>query len=83
MEAVQPGTVANTSWAKWVGDCEYDNEREDGIKSSKMAEQGDVSTARNVAALIQPMGKSKRQAQKVLVMINGKETRRNEGIKNK
>jgi len=45
------------------------------------AEMLDVNASPNVPGLFQPTQKSKRQAEKVLVMVNTMETRRNEGIK--
>jgi len=93
-----PERISDTNdWLNWNGDldnpnhseedCAADNESDlepnTGIEDPECPEQQDVSAAPNVPGLAQPTRKSKRQAEKVLVMVNGVETRRNKrGKKN-
>jgi len=51
------------------------------IGDPESTEQRDVSAAPNVPKLIQRTHKSKRQADKVLVMVNAIEMTRNKGVK--
>jgi len=60
-------------------DIEYNN----GIENSECPEQQDLSATSNVPRLVRPTRKSKRQAEKVLVIVNAVETRRNKGGKKK
>ena len=64
-------------------DFQSDIEQDKNIEYPGSREQRDVSAAWNVPALIRPTQKSKRQAEKVLMMVNGMETRRNMGVKKK
>jgi len=87
----------NDDWLNWNGDLDNPNDSEDncaaddesdierniGIENSEYPEQQDVSTAPNVPGLVRPRRKSKRQAEKVLVMVNAVEMRRNKGWKEK
>jgi hypothetical protein len=50
-------------------------EQEKCIKDPECPEQWDVSASPNVPGLILPIQKSKRQAEKQLVMVNAIETR--------
>jgi hypothetical protein len=51
------------------------------INDQDFPEQQEVSDPRNVPRLVQHTGKSKIQADKVLVTVNGIETGRNNGVK--
>jgi hypothetical protein len=66
-------------------DCVADNESDivqtNGVENPECAEQQDVSAVPNVPGLVQPIRKSERQAEKVLVTVNAIETRRNKGVK--
>jgi len=80
-------------WLNWNGDLDKPNHSEEdcaaaneseiahnnGIEDPECPEQQDVSAAPNVPRLIRPTRKSTRQAEKVLVIVNGVETRRNKG----
>jgi hypothetical protein len=82
-------------WLNWNGDLgnpndsdddcaaeiESDMEQDNSIEDPECPEQRDVSSAPNVPRLIRPTCKSKRQAEKVFVMVNTIETRRNKGVK--
>jgi len=84
-------------WLNWKGDLdnpieseedctvddESDIEQNNGIEDPECPEQQDVSTTPNVPGLVRPTWKSKRQAEKLLVMVNAAETRRNKGGKKK
>jgi hypothetical protein len=87
-------SISDTNdWLNWNGDLHNPNDTQDdstaddesdieqnkGIDVSQCPEQQDVSAAPNVPRLVRPTQKSKRQAQKVLVMVNAVETRRNKG----
>jgi len=88
---------ATDDWINWNGDLDDPNDSEDdcaaddesdiepntGIEDRECPEQQDVSAAPNVPGLVWPTRKSKRQAEKVLVMVNGVETWRNKGGKKK
>jgi len=93
-----PESISDTDdWLNWNGDLDNPNDSEDdctadnesdigpnnGIEDPECAEQQDVSAAPNVPGLVRLTRKSKRQAEKVLVMVNAVETRRNEGGKKK
>jgi hypothetical protein len=69
----------NDSEENSAADNESDIEPINGIEYLEFPEQQDGSAAPNVPRLIQPTRKSKRQAEKVWVTVNGVETRRNEG----
>jgi len=62
-------------------DIECDIEHEKRIEDPECPEQWDVRDAINVPGLIWPTWKSKRKAEKALVMVNAIETRRNKGVK--
>jgi hypothetical protein len=84
-------------WLNWNGDwhnpnnseeeCavadESDIEHNNGIEDPECPEQQDVSAAQNVPRLVRPTRKSKRHGEKVLVMVNAVETRRNKAGKKK
>jgi hypothetical protein len=93
-----PDSISVTEdWLNWNGDLDYPNDSEEDcaadndsviehnhcIEDPDCPEQQDVSTAPNVHGLVRPTGKSKRQAEKVLVTVNAAETRRNKGGKKK
>jgi len=73
----------NDSEDDWVVDVETDIDADDNIEGPQCPEQWDVSTTPNVAGLIRRTRKSKRQAEEVVVMVNEKETRRNNAAKKK
>ena len=68
-------------------DCEADDESDmelhNGIGDSETPEQRNVSAAPNVPGLIWPIRRSKKKVEKMLMMVNIMETRRNERIKKK
>jgi len=66
-----------------VADVDSDLEQDNSIEDLECPEQWDVSAMPNVAGLIGPTQKSKRQAEKVLMTVNTIETRRNNGVKKK
>jgi len=66
-----------------AADDESDIEHNNGIEDPECPEQRDVSAAPNVPGLVRPTRKSKRQDEKVLVIVNAVETRRNKGRKKK
>jgi len=66
-----------------AADDESGTEQNNGIEDLECPEQQDVSAAPNVSGLVRPTGKSKRQAEKVWVMVNAIETPRNKGGKKK
>jgi len=63
-----------------VAEVESDIEQGNRIEDPECPEQQDVSTVPTVPGLIRPTQKSKRQAEKVLMMVNAIETRMNMGI---
>jgi len=73
----------NDSEEDCAADDESDIEPNTGIEDPECPEQHDVSASPNVPGLVRPTRKSKRQAEKVLVMVNGVEMRRNTGGKKK
>jgi hypothetical protein len=93
-----PESFSDThDWLNWNGDLDTQNDSEDdcaaddesdigpnnGIDDPECPEQQDVSTMPNVHGLVRPTRKSKRQAEKVLVMVNAVETGRSKGGKKK
>jgi len=97
-EDIAPEGIPDTDdWLNWNGDLDNPNDSEEdcaaddesdiepntGIEDPECPAQQDVSAARNVPGLVRPTRKSKRQAEKVLVMVNGVETRRNKVGKKK
>jgi hypothetical protein len=66
-----------------AADDESDIQHNKGIKDPECPEHKDVSAAPNVAGLVRPARKSKRQAEKVLVTVNAVETRSNKAWKKK
>jgi len=66
-----------------VADVESDIEQDDSIGDPEWPEQRHVSASPNVPGLILPTGKSKRQAEKVIMTISAIETSRNKGVKKK
>ena len=85
------------NWLDWNGDLDNPNDSEDdcaadvesdrdqdnSIKDPESPEQDDVGAAPDVSGLIWLTPKSKSHAEKVLVMVNAIETRRNQGVKKK
>jgi hypothetical protein len=85
------------NWLNWNGHFDNPNESEDdytvhdesdiehtnGIENPECQEQQDVCAGPNVPRLVQTIRKSTRQAEKVLVMVNAVQARRNKGVKNK
>jgi hypothetical protein len=93
-----PESILDTEdWLNWNGDLDNPNDSEDDcaadvesdmdqenvIEDPESQEQQDVSGTLNVPALIRPIRKSKRHAEKLLVTVNAMETRRNKGEKKK
>jgi len=93
-----PESISHTDdWPNWNGDLENPNDSEEDcaadnesdtehnncIKDPECPEQQDVSAVPDAHRLVRPTGKSNGQAEKVLVMINVVETRRNSGGKKK
>jgi len=89
-----PERIPDTDdWLNWNGDLDNPNKKEEncaaddksnidpntGIEDPECSEQQDVSAAPTLPGLVRPTWKSKRQAEQVLVMVNGVETRRNKG----
>jgi len=64
-----------------AADVESDIEHDNGIENPEYPERQYVSAAPNVPRLIRPTRKSTRHVEKVMVMVNAMETRRNKGIK--
>jgi hypothetical protein len=56
-------------------------ELDNGSENSETPEQWDVSAAPNVPGLIQPIRRTKKKVEKVLITVNIMKTRRNKGIK--
>jgi len=71
----------NDSKEDCAADDESDIEHKNFIEDPECPEQQDVSAAPNVLGFVRPTQKSKRQAEKVLVMVNAVETWRNKGRK--
>ena len=72
----------NNSKDNWEADNESDIELDNGIKDRKTPEQWIMSAVPNVPRLIQTSCRSKETAEKVLMMVNTIETRRNKGTYN-
>ena len=85
-----PERIPDTDdWLNWNGDLDNPNKKEEncaaddksnidpntGIEDPACSEQHDVSAAPTLPGLVRPTWKSKRQAEQVLVMVNGVETR--------
>jgi hypothetical protein len=82
-------------WLNWTGDLDHPNDSDDdcaadfgsdmeqdnSIEVQECPEQRDQCAAPHVPGLIQPIRKSERQAETVLVTVNAIETRRNQGVK--
>jgi len=71
----------NDSEYDCAADGESDMEPNNGIQDPEYPELQDVSAAPNVYGLVRPTWKSKRHAEKVLVMVNAVEIRRNKEVK--
>jgi hypothetical protein len=97
-EGSAPESILDTEyWANWNGDfdnpndstddcmadVESDMEQDYSTEDRESPVQRDLSIAPNVSILIRPTQKSKRHAEKVLVMVNAIETRRNKRLKTK
>jgi hypothetical protein len=67
----------------WEADNESDMELDNGSEVSETLEVQNVSAARNVSVLIEPIRHSKKKVEKVLLTDNIMETRRDKGIKKK
>jgi len=93
-----PDSISDTEdRLNWNGDLDHPNDSEDdcaadvesyiendnSIEDLECTERQDGSATRNVPGLIRPTRKSKRRPEKVLMKVNGIETRRNKGVKNK
>jgi len=91
-----PESILDTEdWLIWNGDLENPNDREDDcaadnesdtkhnnvIEDPECPEQQNLSGAPNVPRLVRPTRKSRRQGEKVLVMVNAIDNRRNIGVK--
>jgi hypothetical protein len=91
-EASTPESILDTEdWLNWNGDLdnpnygeedwaandESDNGHNNCIVDPQCPEHQDVSAMQNVPRLVRPTRRSKRQAEKVLVMVNAADTRRN------
>ena len=73
----------NDSKEDCAADDDYNIEHKNCIPDPECPEQQDVCATPNVPGLVRPTQKSKRQAEKVLVMVNAAETRRNKAGKTK
>jgi len=71
---------ANDIEDDWEADNESDMELDEAVEDSATPEQRDVSATLNVPGLIWPTWRSKKMAQKMLLMVNTMETRSNKGI---
>jgi hypothetical protein len=67
----------------WAVDNESEIEHNSCIEDPQCPEQLDGSAMPNVSGLVRPTRKSKRQAKKVLTMVNAVEMWRNKGGKKK
>jgi hypothetical protein len=91
-EVCPPESISDTDdWLNCNGDLDNPNNGEDdcavddqsdiepnyGIEDTECPEQQDVSAALNVPGFVRPTQMSNRQAERVLVMVNAAETRRN------
>jgi len=66
----------NDSEENWAADDDSDIEHHNCFEDPKCPEQQDESATRNLPGLVRPTRKSKKHAEKVLVTVNGAETRR-------
>jgi len=97
-EDSSPESISDTEhWPTWNGDLDTPNDTEDdwkadndsdmeldnGSEDSETLEQQNVSGAPDVPRWIRPIRRSKKQAEKILMMVNIMETRRNKGIEKK
>jgi hypothetical protein len=64
-----------------TAEVESDIEQGNGIEDLECPLQGDVSPTPNVPGLIRPTRKAKRQTEKVFVIVNPIEMRRNKRVK--
>jgi hypothetical protein len=91
-----PDSILDTEdWLNWNGDLDNPNDSKEDyaadddsdiehnncIEDPECPEWQDMSAMLNVPELVWPTRKSTRQAEKVLVMVNAVETRRNKGGK--
>jgi len=67
----------------WEADNESDMELHNSSECSATPQHQNVSAAPNVAALIRPIRRSKKNVEKTLITVNIMETRMNMGIKKK
>jgi len=72
---------SNDNDADCAADGECDIELHNAIKDPQCPQPRDVNATRNVLGRIRPTRKLKRQSEKVLVMFNAIETRRNMEVK--
>jgi len=97
-EDSSPQTISDTEdLLNWTGDSDNPNDTEDdctaddecdieqgnGIEGPECPEQQDISAMPNVPRLTLPTRKSKTLAERVFVMANAIEMRRNKGVKKK
>jgi hypothetical protein len=73
----------NDSEDDCAGDTKCDIEHNYGIEDTEYPEQQVVMAAPPVPGLVRPKRMSKRQAEKLFVMVNVIETRRNKEVKKK
>ena len=93
-----PESISDTEdWLNWNGDLhnpndsvddcaadfESDIEQDNSIWDPEWPKQWDMSAVPNDPGFIRPTQKSQRKAEKVLVIVNAIETRRNKGVRNK
>jgi len=93
-----PESISDTKdWLNWNGDIDHPNnsevdcmadfgsdiEQDDRIEERECPEQQNVSAGPNVTGLNRPTQRSKTQAEKVLMTVNAKETRRSNRVKKK
>jgi len=74
---------SNNGEVNCAPDNEPDIEHNNGIQDPDCQEKQDVNATPNVPRLVWPTQKSKRQTERVFVMVNTIETSRNEGVKKK
>jgi hypothetical protein len=73
----------NDSEEDCAADDESDIEYNNSIDKPECPQQPGLSAAPNVPRLFRPIWKSKRQAEKILLMVDAVETQRNTGGKKK
>jgi len=73
----------NDSGDDCTGDVESDIEQGNRIEDPECPDKLEVSAAPNVPGWIWPTQKLQRKAEKLLMMVNAIEMRRNKGVKNK